>query len=50
MTEEERPLRVEAYAGASYPGRPLRVEWQGQMREVVEIQHQWQACPPQEGT
>lgn len=41
MTAEERPVRVEAYAGASYPERPLRVEWQGQMRQVIEILHLW---------
>ncbi len=35
-------LEVEAYAGASYPERPLRVRWQGQMREVMDIERQWQ--------
>jgi len=38
---EERPLRVEAYAGSRYPERPLRVEWQEQMREVLKIHREW---------
>ncbi|MBI1885839.1 MAG: hypothetical protein HYS09_05960 [Chloroflexi bacterium] len=42
MSAEESPVRVEAYAGARYPERPLRVEWQGVMREVIEIERQWQ--------
>jgi hypothetical protein len=33
---------VEAYAGARYPERPLRVLWQGRWRNVGRVEHQEQ--------
>lgn len=33
---------VEAYAGARYPERPLRVLWRGRWRDVAEVEHQEQ--------
>ncbi len=45
MTAPDAPetvVRVEAYAGARYPERPLRVYWQGEVRAVMEVEHQWQ--------
>lgn len=34
-------LRVDAYAGASYPERPLSVERDGARADVVEVQSRW---------
>ena len=34
--------QVEAYAGARYPERPLRVLWDGRWRDVAAIDHQEQ--------
>ncbi len=36
------PLVVEAYAGARYPERPLRVLWRSRWRTVAEVEHQEQ--------
>jgi len=36
------PARVEAYAGARYPERPLRVLWRGCWRTVDRVEHQEQ--------
>ncbi len=33
---------VEAYAGASYPERPLRIRWRGRWRRVLSVEHQHQ--------
>jgi hypothetical protein len=30
---------VHCYAGASYPERPVALEWEGQWLDVVEVQH-----------
>lgn len=35
-------LRVEAYAGTSYPERPLRIERDGVAAEVIEVVARWQ--------
>ncbi len=35
-------LIVEAYAGARYPERPLRVLWRSRWRTVAEVEHQEQ--------
>ncbi len=35
-------LIVEAYAGARYPERPLRVLWRNRWRTVAEVEHQEQ--------
>jgi hypothetical protein len=35
-------ITVEAYAGVSYPERPLRVLWHGRWRSVAEVEHQEQ--------
>jgi len=35
-------VTVEAYAGARYPERPLRVLWRGRWRAVKELTAQWQ--------
>ena len=37
-------LIVEAYAGARYPERPLRVLWRSRWRTIAEVEHQ--AQPP----
>jgi hypothetical protein len=34
MTE----IEVEAYAGSSYPERPIRVRWRGQWRGVTAVE------------
>ena len=31
---------VEAYAGSSYPERPLRVFWRRRWRDIAQIEHQ----------
>ena len=31
---------VEAYAGSSYPERPLRVFWRDRWRAIAEVEHQ----------
>ncbi len=36
------PLLVEAYAGARYPERPLRVLWHSRWRTIVEVERQEQ--------
>jgi len=36
------PSPVEAYAGARYPERPLRVLWRGRWRTVDRVEHQEQ--------
>lgn len=41
MSREPSPT-VEAYAGARYPERPLRVFWRGRWRAVAEVEHQEQ--------
>ena len=41
MSRASRP-RVEAYAGARYPERPLRVFWRGRWRNVERVEHQEQ--------
>jgi len=41
MSRPPRPL-VEAYAGARYPERPLRVHWRGRWRNVDRVEHQEQ--------
>lgn len=33
---------VEAYAGARYPERPLRVLWRNRWRTIAEVEHQEQ--------
>ena len=33
-------VEVEAYAGASYPERPIRVRWRGRWHRVLAVQHQ----------
>ena len=38
----EPSLTVEAYAGARYPERPLRVFWRGRWRNVDRVEHQEQ--------
>ncbi|MBI2912706.1 MAG: hypothetical protein HYY03_02160 [Chloroflexi bacterium] len=35
-------VEVEAYAGTSYPERPLRVRWLGGWRRVLRVEHQRQ--------
>jgi len=34
-------VRVEAYAGASYPERPTAVWWQGQRLDVTQVLRSW---------
>jgi len=41
MSRPPRP-QVEAYAGARYPERPLRVLWRGRWRNVGRVEHQEQ--------
>ncbi len=38
----DAPLVVEAYAGARYPERPLRVLWRGRPRTIAEVEYQEQ--------
>ena len=33
---------VEAYAGANYPERPLRIRWRGRWHRVLSVEHQHQ--------
>ncbi len=33
-------VEVQAYAGAAYPERPLRVRWEGRWRRVIAVQAQ----------
>jgi len=40
-TPEAAPVRVEAYAGASYPEHPLAVWLDGQRLEVLRVIRQW---------
>ena len=35
-------IEVEAYAGAGYPERPLRVLWRGRWHRVLSVEHQYQ--------
>ena len=37
MAGNASPVQVEAYAGASYPERPLRVRWRGRWRRVAAV-------------
>jgi len=41
MSQTPRPI-VEAYAGARYPERPLRVFWRGRWHNVDRVEHQEQ--------
>ena len=41
MSRTPRPI-VEAYAGARYPERPLRVFWRGRWHNVDRVEHQEQ--------
>ncbi|NOZ50414.1 MAG: hypothetical protein GXP37_10260 [Chloroflexi bacterium] len=41
MTEPPTPVTVSAYAGASYPQRPIAVHWQGQRLEALQIERTW---------
>ncbi len=41
MSPRPSPI-VEAYAGTSYPQRPLRVFWRNRWRTVAEVTHQEQ--------
>ncbi len=41
MSPTPSPL-VEAYAGTSYPERPLRVFWRDRWRTISEVEHQEQ--------
>lgn len=41
MSQTPHPI-VEAYAGARYPERPLRVFWRGRWRNVDRVEHQEQ--------
>ena len=38
---EPEPVRVEAYAGASYPEHPLAVWRDGQRQAVLRVLRQW---------
>ena len=40
-TPEPEPVRVEAYAGASYPEHPLAVWWDEQRLAVLRTLRQW---------
>lgn len=35
-------IEVEAYAGARYPERPLRVLWDGRWRRIASVEYQEQ--------
>lgn len=37
-SEPARPVQVQAYAGSSYPERPLRILWQGAWRDVRQVE------------
>lgn len=41
MSRPPAPI-VEAYAGTSYPQRPLRVFWRNRWHTIAEVQHQEQ--------
>ncbi len=35
------PVQVEAYAGTTYPERPLCLRWRGTWRRVLAVEHQY---------
>jgi hypothetical protein len=39
----ETKAYVECYSGHIYAQRPLAFEWQGQRKEVAEVETDWQA-------